>query len=282
MTRKFAPNKIGVTILKHGLLIIFAVTCIYPFVWMLGTSLKSSQEALANPASLWPSGRLHWETFVDVWERLDFFRYFINSVLVSVTIVLGVVILYSMVGFALACINFKGKKIVFISFLSLILVPGLTVQIPLYLNMVTLGLSDTFVGLVLPMINGGGPFAVLLFRNFFRSMSKELYEAARIDGCRVFGIYSRIYIPLGLPIIGTVAILNFIGAWNAIVWPLIILRSSDLFTLQIAIMHLDESAFTQWNVLMAGSIISVVPIILVFIFFQKSYIRGLASGALKG
>jgi ABC-type glycerol-3-phosphate transport system permease component len=113
-------------------------------------------------------------------------------------------------------------------------------------------------------------------------MSKELYEAAKIDGCTVFGIYSRIYLPLGLPIIGTVAILNFIGAWNAIVWPLIVLRSSNLFTLQIAIMYLDESAFTQWNVLMAGSIISVVPVIIVFMLFQKSYIRGLASGAIKG
>ena len=274
-------NRITVVI-KHALMILFAVTCIYPFVWMLGTSLKSPQEALANPAALWPAGRLHFETFSDVWYRLNFFRYFTNSMLTSVTVVVGVVILYSMVGFALACIDFKGNKIVFYGFISLILVPGLTVQIPLYLNMVALGMADTFVGLVLPMINGGGPFAVLLFRNFFRSMSKELYESAKIDGCSAFGIYARIYMPLGVPITGTVAILNFIGSWNAIQWPLIVLRSSRLFTLQIAMMRLDESAFTQWNVLMAGAIISVIPVIIVFMAFQKSYIRGLASGAIKG
>jgi len=267
--------------MKHLILSLFAVASLYPFVWMVGTSLKSPQEAFGNPQQVWPRQGFHFGIFADVWQRMDFFRYFMNSLFVSVAVVIGVVILYSMMGFALARINFRGRKVIFMLFISLLLVPGLTVQIPLYINMVALGMADTYLGLILPIINGGGPFAVFLFRNFFMSMSGELYEAAKIDGSSVFRTYAQIYMPLALPMIGTISIMNFIGAWNGIVWPMIILRSREMFTLQMAIMFLDESAFTQWNVLMAGSIFSVVPVILIFIIFQKSYIRGLSAGAVK-
>jgi ABC-type glycerol-3-phosphate transport system permease component len=186
-----------------------------------------------------------------------------------------------MLGFALARINFKGKKVVFTFFVALMLVPGLTVQIPLYLNMVALGMSNTFIGLVLPMINGAGPFAVFMFRNYFLSMSGELYEAAKIDGCSTFRIYGQIYLPLALPVIGTIAVMNFIGSWNGIRWPMIILRTRNMFTLQMAVMYLDQSAFKQWNVLMAGAMFATVPVILIFMLLQKFYIQGLTSGAIK-
>jgi ABC-type glycerol-3-phosphate transport system permease component len=275
------PKRLISSLLKHLVLTLFAATCLYPFIWMIGTSLKTSQEALLDPASIWPSGALNWEIYPEVWEQLNFFLYFTNSVVYSVSVVVGVVLLYSMVGFALACINFKGKKVIFICFIALILVPGLTVQIPLFLNMVALGMADTFFGLILPIINGAGPLAVLLFRNQFRAIPIELYESAKIDGSSVFGIYARIYLPLSLPTIGTIGVINFIGMWNAIVWPLIVLRSERMFTLQIAIMYLDEAVFTQWNVLMAGAVISVIPLILVFVFFQKYYVQGLTMGSVK-
>ena len=281
MANKISRNPVS-TVIKHILLVIYAVLCLYPFVWMIGTSLKSAQEALGNPQYIFPEKGFHFETYREVWEKLDFFKYFVNSMSVAITCVLAVIIIYSMMGFALARIRFQGKKVVFIFYVALIMVPGLTVQIPLYLNMVSLGLSDTFIGLVLPMINGAGPFAVFLFRNFFLSMSGELSEAAKIDGCSAFRTYSQIYFPLALPVIGTIGVMNFIGAWNGIVWPMIILRSKSLYTLQMAVMYLDESAFKQWNVLMAGSVISVIPVIIVFICLQKSYIRGLTAGAIKG
>ena len=267
--------------IKHIVLTLFAIACIYPFLWMAGTSLKSPQEALANPAVLLPSGIWHWETYANVWNRLNFFQYFLNSMMVSITTVIAVLLIYSMVGFALARINFKGKKVVFTFFIALMLVPGLTVQIPLYLNMVALGMSNTFIGLVLPMINGAGPFAVFMFRNYFTSMSGELYEAAKIDGCSVGRTYAQIYLPLALPVIGTIAVMNFIGSWNGIRWPLIILRSRRLFTLQLAVMYLDQTAFKQWNVLMSGAMYATIPVIIIFICLQKFYIQGLTSGALK-
>ncbi|MDR1972299.1 MAG: carbohydrate ABC transporter permease, partial [Treponema sp.] len=237
--KKQSPLSLALSLVKNAALTLYAAACIYPFLWMAGTSLKSRQEALANPAAMLPSGRLHFETYAEVWGRLNFFRYFMNSMAVSIVTVLAVVIIYSMMGFALARINFKGNKVVFTFFIALMLVPGLTVQIPLYLNMVALGLSNTFIGLVLPMINGAAPFAVFLFRNYFRSMSGELYEAAKIDGCSVLRIYGQIYLPLALPVIGTIAVMNFIGSWNGIRWPMIILRSREKFTLQMAVMYLD-------------------------------------------
>lgn len=269
-------------VFKYILLLSFAVTCLYPFLWMVGTSLKSSMEALGSPATVWPRDGWHPETYAEVWAKLDFSKYFFNSMTISLTVVVGVNLLYSMMGFALAHINFAGKKAVFVGYIALILVPGLTVQIPLYINMVALGMADTLPGLVLPIINGAGPFAVFLFRNYFLSLSHDLLESAKIDGCRTFRIYWMIYLPLALPVVGTITVLNFISSWNGIQWPLIILRSRTWYTLPLGIMYLDQSAFTQWNVLMAGSMFSVVPVILIFVLLQKSYMRGLTAGAIKG
>ncbi len=267
---------------KYLVLLLFAAMCLYPFVWMIGTSLKTSMEALNSPATIWPRDGFQFGTYAEVWARLDFSRYFVNSMTISVTVVLGVIAVYSMMGFALAHIDFAGKKFVFVGFIALILVPGLTVQIPLYLNMVALGLADTLLGLVLPVINGGGPFAVFLFRNYFKSLSHELFDSARIDGCKLIGIYARIYMPLALPVIGTIAVFNFVSSWNGIQWPLIILRTRRWYTLPLGIMYLDQSAFSRWNVLMAGAMFSVVPVIIIFMLLQKSYMRGLVAGAIKG
>lgn len=213
---------------------------------------------------------------------MDFARYFINSISLSIAAVVCVIVIYSMVGFALARINFVGKNIVFGTYIALILVPGLTVQIPLYINMVNLNMDNSFIGLLLPIVNGAGPFAVFMFRNYFMSMSRELFEAAKLDGCSVFRIYWNIYLPLALPVVGTIAVMNFIGSWNGITWPMIILRDEEKFTLPLAVMFLDQSAFKQWNILMTGSLFSIIPVIIIFMCLQKSYIQGLSAGAVKG
>ncbi|GKX27691.1 sugar ABC transporter permease [Vallitalea longa] len=268
--------------IKYLFLLLYALTCLYPFMWMLGTSLKTQQESLLDPISLFPKGGFQWHNYIDVWGKMDFFKYFMNSVIISLGVVIGVVIIYSMVGFALARLNFVGKKVIFFMYISLILVPGITVLIPLYINMTNLGLDNSYLGVILPLINGGAPFAVFLFTNYFKSVPKSLYEAAIIDGCNPFQIYRKIYFPLSMPAIGTIAVMNFIASWNGILWPMIIINNKNMFTLPMAIMYLDQSAFKQWNVLMAGSMFSVIPVIIIFIFLQKFYIQGLTSGSVKG
>lgn len=265
----------------YGFLIIYGLTCIYPLVWMLCTSLKTPQEALLNPIALLPEGELQWKTYANVWQRLHFFQYFKNSVSVSVVAVTGVILLYSMIGFAIAKLKFIGSKFIFYLYLSLLLVPGLTVIIPLYANMTRFGLNDSFLGIVLPMINGGGPFAVFLFTNYFRTIPNELYECSVLDGCNKFKIYVRIYMPLAIPAIVTIAISNFVGTWNDVMWPLIIVSRKELFTLPIGLLALDSSAFRNWNELMAGAMFSVIPVFLIFIFLQKYFIEGLSAGAVK-
>ena len=277
-----AVKKTASSLAKYLSLLAYALTCLYPLVWMIGTSLKSPTEALSSPAIAWPREEWIFGTYGEVWAQLEFSRFFTNSLTISTTVITGIIILYSMMGFALAHINFYGKKAVFIGYIALILVPGLAVQIPLYINMVALGMADTLPGLVLPMINGAGPFAVFLFRNYFASLSRDLMESAKIDGCKIFVIYAKIYMPLSLPVIGTIAVLNFVSSWNGLQWPLIILRSRTWYTLPLAIMYLDQSAFTQWNVLMTGSMFSVIPVIVIFMMLQKSYVRGLTMGAIKG
>lgn len=266
---------------KHILLIIYGVTCLYPFIWMIGTSLKTPREAAVSLQSIFPKETINWDTFNIVWNKLDFFVYFINSTIVSLFAIIGIILIYSMMSFSLAVFQFPGRRIIYYSFIALLLVPGVTILIPLYLNMTALGLNNTFIGVILPMVNGAAPFAIFLLTSYFRSLSRELYESAMLDGCPAFLIYLRIYLPLALPAIGTITIINFIGTWNNVLWPMIIIDSKDMFTLPMGLMFLDSSSFKHWNELMGGALISVLPILLTFPFMQKMYIKGMSLGSTK-
>lgn len=266
---------------KHLLLAAYGLACLYPFLWMLGTSLKTPQDALANPQSPFPEGAFQWLTFAEVWNRLDFYRFFANSVIVSAAVIAGVIVIYSMMGYTFAKYAFSGKKLIYYTFIALLLVPGVTILIPLYINMTNLGLANTYVGMILPMINGAAPFAIFLFTSYFRTISHELYESAVLDGCNALHIYGRIYLPLALPAIGTISIINFIGTWNNILWPMIIVDSKELFTLPMGLMYLDSSSFKKWNELMAGAMITILPILVSFPFLQKMYVRGMTIGSVK-
>jgi len=247
---------------------------------MIGASLKTSQEVMQS-FSLFPAGKWHWETFIDVWNRLNFFKYFMNSLNVTLMTIVGVNLIYSLTAFAVAKLHFPGKNFIFYGFLAMMFVPGITILIPLYLTEYYLGILNTHLGLILPIINGAGPFALFLFRNYFQSIPHEIYESAKLEGCGPIRTWWRIYFPLSLPAVATITIMNFLGSWNSLVLPMVMLTNQDLFTLPLAVMLLDTGVFRQWNVLMAGSLISVIPVILVFFFMQKYYIQGLASGAIK-
>jgi len=272
--------------ITYILLSLYALACLYPFIWMVGTSLKTSMDALGNPASFIPAGALQFINYKTAWEGLNsgmsIMRSFFNSVAYSIVVPLFVIIIYSMMGFAVSTIKFTGHRAVFLMYVSLMLVPGMTVLIPLYIVLNGYGMVNSFLGLVLPAINGAGPFAVFLYNNYFHTISRELYESGEIDGASNIRIFTQIYFPIALPATGTVAVLNFIGPWNDLLWPTIILNDMKKFTLPLAIVYLNRSAFTQWQIIMAGSVISVLPVIFVFIFLQRFYIQGLTHGAIKG
>ncbi|MBB6735673.1 carbohydrate ABC transporter permease [Cohnella zeiphila] len=267
---------------KHVILAVYAVICLYPFLWMIGTALKTSQDALANPQSPLPKGgSLHWSVFGDVWNKLNFYRFFLNSAAVSLFVIFGVILIYTLMAFSFAKFRFRGKKAIYYTFIALLLVPGVTTLIPLYINMTNLGLDNTYVGIILPMINGAAPFSIFLFTSYFRTIPHELYESAVLDGCGNFKIYYRIFLPLALPALGTIAILNLIGSWNNVLWPMIIVNDQHMFTLPMGLMYLDSSSFKKWNELMAGALITIVPILATFPFMQKTYVKGMTVGSVK-
>jgi ABC-type glycerol-3-phosphate transport system permease component len=273
--------------LYYAALTLYAGISTYPFLWMVSSSLKSNREVYSNK-SLIPN-EWRFDILINSWNELEFFKYSINSLIISVATVMGIVFIYSLAGYGFAKTQFWGRDKFFIFFLAVLLVPGVAVLIPLVQLVRTIGLTGsdanqftTYLALILPMVNGAGPFAIFFFRNFFRSLPNELKDAARVDGCTEWGIYSRIYLPLATPVIATVGILNFIASWNSYILPSILINNEDWFTLPLKLRDLDLQAVIQWNVRMAGSVIMVLPIIILFVLLQRYYIRGLTAGATKG
>ncbi len=243
----------------YGLLLLWSFLCLYPLLWMVGASLKAPMDVMST-FSLFPQGKWHWETYAEVWNRLNFFSYFWNSVIVTLSTLIGINVLYSMAAFAFAKLRFPGNNALFVLFLGMMFVPG---------------------SLILPSINGAAPMAIFLFRNYFRSIPHELFESAKMEGAGIMRTLLQIYLPLSVPILATLTAINFLGSWNSLILPMVILSDQSLFTLPIGVMLLDSGVFRQWNVLMAGALISIVPILLCFGFLQKYYIKGLSAGAVK-
>jgi multiple sugar transport system permease protein len=272
--------------MSYILLIVYALICLYPFLWMVSASVKSNQEVLGSQ-SLIPQ-QLRLDILVSVWNQLNFWKYFTNSAVLVLFIILGIMVVYSLAGYGFARTTFWGRDFFFLLFLALLLVPGVSVLIPLVQLLVALGLIgrnatqfSTYVGVAMPMINGAGPLSIFLFRNYFSRMPQELHDAARVDGCSELGIYLRIFLPLSLPVVATVGILNFVATWNSYIWPSIVINNSNWYTLPLKLEDLNTQNIIQWNVSMAGSLITTIPIIIVFLLLQRYYVRGL-TGAVKG
>lgn len=280
--RKFVPS-----VISYICLIAFLFICIYPFLWMISSAVKSNVEVLTS-TSLIPK-QVHLEILVDVWSRLHFWTYFQNSLMISTAVVIGITLVYSLAGYGFAKTKFWGKEFLYIFFLGLMVIPQVTILVPLVQELKAFGLIGheasklaTYLGLIIPMINGGGPFAIFLFRSYFSSLPDELRDAALIDGCNEWGVYLKIFFPLSLPAIATVGIMNFISTWNAYVFPSVILNNPDWYTLPLQLHNLDLQTIIQWNVRMAGSLFTVIPVIIAFVLLQRFYIRGLTAAAVKG
>ncbi len=286
---ELAVKKLGSQISKsisYLLLLVYLVISMYPFLWMISSALKDNTEVLTS-TSLIPM-HIHLDILIDVWNRLNFWKYFTNSLLISVPVLVGVILVYSLAGYGFAKTNFWGKEFIYMFFLGLMVIPQVTILVPLVQELKTFGLIGhdaskfaTYLGLILPMVNGGGPFAIFIFRNYFASLPGDLRDAEMIDGCSEWGVFSRIFLPLSLPAIATVGITNFISTWSAYVFPSVVLNNPDWMTLPLQLRMLDLQSVIQWNVRMAGSLFTVLPVILAFVFLQRYYIRGLTAAAVK-
>jgi len=265
-------------VLTYIVLTVFLLLVITPFVWMILGSLKTQGELLQVPPTWLPDAPTL-DNFRRLFDR-PFGRFFTNSALVAVAVTAGNLLLSSMFGYALAHLRFPFKKLLFVLVLGCLMIPGLVTFIPQYVLVVNLGLADTLPALILPFLVQ--PFSVFLMRQFFLGLPRELLEAGRIDGVGEIAIFFRIYLPLAGPAFATLGILTFLGSWNNFLWPLVVSSSESTYTLPVALALISTGQNeTDYGLLLAGATLIVLPILVVFLFFQRHFIQGIASTGIK-
>jgi multiple sugar transport system permease protein len=261
----------------HLILIPLAALMASPLVWMLITSLSTLAETRHFPPEL-PSS-LHWHNFVRAWTGSPFGRWMLNSTIVSVTCVISNVVLCSLAGYAFARLRFRGSGLVFLGILATLMVPFQVVMIPTLLIVKHLHLVNSLPALILP--NLVAPFGIYLLRQFFVSIPVEIEEAALIDGAGRLRILSRILLPLMGPPLSTVAVLTFLAVWNDFLWPLVVTSSPDTMTIQLGLATFQSAHFTNWPDLMAGTLISQLPVLVLFVLGQRFFVSSIANTGIK-
>lgn len=263
---------------SHVVLILGAVTMLLPFIWMLTTSFKSLPEVFALPPK-WLGERLVWENYLQISARFDYFGYFMNSIKVSLWVVFFQLLTSAMAGFAFARLNFKFRNQMFMIYLATMMVPMHVIIIPNFLQMSWYGLVNTLWSLMIPpMVSAFGTF---LLRQFFLTVPKDLDEAARIDGCTPLGIFFRICLPMAGSTIATLAIFSFMWIWNDYFTPLIYISNAVHYTLPLGLASLKGMYATDWPVLMAATCISILPVLIAFLFAQDAFIKGVMLSGMK-
>jgi len=265
-------------ILIYVILGIAALTFIYPFLWMIGASFASMQEIGAM--ALWPA-QPTWHNFTTMVQKIPIWRSLFNSLLVAAFTTSLVVITGSVVGYALAKMRFKGRQLIFYVIVFTMSLPFQVTLIPNYITIVNLRLVDTYAGLIIPFAISA--FAILMFRQAFQGLPQALIDAARMDGCNEMQIIFKILWPNIKPTIVTVAILSFIGSWNEVLWPLIVIRNEQLMTMPqlVTLFAVGGRADAQLGVKIAAAVLLALPVIIAFLFFQKHFIQSMASTGLK-
>jgi len=268
----------GESLLLYTALSIAAITFIYPFLWMIGASFAPMQEI--GTMTLWPSHPT-WSNFKSMVDKIPIWRSLFNSLLVAVFTTSLVIVTGSVVGYALAKMQFKGKQLIFYIIVFTMSLPFQVTLIPNYITMVNLRLVDTFYALIIPFAVSA--FAILMFRQAFQGLPQALIDAARMDGCNETGIIFRILWPNIKPTIVTVAILSFIGSWNEVLWPLIVVRNEKLMTMPqlVTLFATGGRADSQLGVKIAAAVVLALPVMIAFLFFQKHFIQSMASTGLK-
>ena len=259
-----------------------ALLCVvYPFLVLLYGSLKSEGDFLANPLSF--PVVLHFENYAYAWTAAHIPHYTINSAIVATTTVVLTLVLAATASYGLSQFRFRGAKLIYLSFVLLLTIPVQIYIIPLYIIVVKMRLADNYLGLILPYTAGSLPLAVFLFRTYFDALPAELVDAARIDGCNHFQAFLHVLLPLARPIIATVSIFTFVGAWNEFFLALVFIHDPSLATLPLGLQAFFINQYqTQFPQLFATLIVSIAPIVVVYLLLQRQFMAGLTAGAIQG
>ena len=267
---------------SYIILVVMSVLDVAPFLWMVLSSFKSQQELFAFPPTIWPS-EWHPENYVNAWNSgsISCGGMFRNTMKIGIPSVIGNGLISSLAAYSFARINFKGRDKLFGLFLASMMVPGAVTMIPSFIMFRTFGWYNTFLPLIVPNLFGSA-FAIFLLRQFFMTIPGELEEAARIDGCGRLRIWAQLFLPLSKPIIATLTVFTFQGNYNDLMGPLIYLSDSSKFTVQLGLATFRGMFSTRYDLLMAGSVFCLIPILVIYVFAQKYFVSGIVMTGLKG
>ena len=266
-------------VLRHGLLYlllaVIGVTMVLPLVWMISTSLKAPQ-AVFTLTPQWIPKPFHWSSYMEIWRVVPFLRFFLNSVFVAVCVTAGHVFSSACAAYAFARLRFPGREPMFFAYIATMMIPGSVTIIPVFILMKWFGWIDTYWALIVPGVFNA--FGTFLLRQFFLTIPQDLEDAAKIDGASTFRIFWRIILPVSKPALAALTIATFMGNWQSFMWPLLVVDSVEKKTLPIGLAYFQELyqySSPNWPLLMAGSLVAMLPIVLLFVFNQRFFLQGI-------
>ena len=280
MINQYRINESAKSFLIHLFLLSVTVVCLFPLFWMLRCAFMSNATIFVDKALI--PAQLHPENFYTAWTKGNFGMYFLNSVIYTVCVVTGIVVIASLAAFSFSRLKFFGHKAVFFLFEAAMMIPLPGSFVPLFVMMNKLHLANTRIGYILCMMNVGLSFSILLLKTFFDKLTPDLEDAARIDGCTKLGIWWHVALPLARPALAVIVIFNSLQVWNEYILASLLFNSKSMMPLQKGLMEFNGAVNINYPVLMAGLSMTVIPIICVYLLMQKQFIKGLSSGAVVG
>ncbi len=283
MVRHKSPFDGPLRLLGYAMLIAVALMMVVPFLWMVSTSLKPPGSEFTFPPEILPRSA-DLTSYTRLFTQAPFGQYFLNTILVTAATVIGQLVICSMAAYAFARLTFLGRDTLFLFYLATQMVPFQITLIPLYLIIFKLGWVNTMWGLIAPGLSSA--YGIFLLRQSFLSVPRDLIDAARVDGATDWTVYARIFLPMNTPALATIGVFAFMGAWTDLLWPLLIARSENLRTLELGLAYFNNtsSAFQQpnWPLVMAASVVVMLPVLVVYFFAQRYFVQGIALGSVKG
>ncbi len=268
----------GGRLMAHVILLMAALLTLFPFFWMVSVSLMTAEDMALFPPPLTP---VHptLEHYQALFDELAMGRYLFNSTLIAVGVTMSSLFINSMAGYAFAKLHFWGRDSLFRLLLAMMVIPSQAAMLPLFLMIKQLGLINTYAGIIIPGMSS--IFGIFLIRQYLKSVPDSLLDAARIDGAGEFRIYWSLILPLSKPVLVSLAVFTFMGSWNDFMWPLIILTQEDRFTLPVALANLMGEHVQDPQLMMAGAVLTILPVVLLFLLLQRYYLEGLVAGGVK-
>ena len=266
-------------VILYAVLIVFAFLMLVPFAWMVSASLKLDKDVFIFPIQ-WIPENPRWKNYIDIWTKIPLMKFVVNTVKITLIVTCLQLLTSSFAAYAFAKLNFKHKNGLFLAYIATIAVPWQVYMVPQFMMMRSFGLNDTHLAII--CLQAFSAFGVFMMRQFYQGIPDELCEAARIDGMSEFNIYSRIMLPLSKPALATLTIFTFVATWNDYLGPTIYLKSESKKTIQIGLQRFIGQYSSEYGLIMAGSVISLIPVLIMFLLLQKYFVEGIATSGVKG